>query len=72
VAEVAPTSSTHNPSCEFNTREISPTPLDRRLNFCGVSDAAVWFEELRKNFIKLCATEAIENCNRSRDRTVTS
>jgi len=72
LAEVAPTSSTHKPSCEFSTRAISPTPLDRRLNFCGVEGAAVGFEELRKNFIKLSETVGIDHCRWSRDRSVSS
>jgi hypothetical protein len=58
-AEVEPRSSTHRPSCEFNSREISPIPLDRRVSFCGAAGPAAWFEELRKNFIKLSATDAI-------------
>jgi len=52
-------SSTHNPSSEFSRREISPMPLDRRVNFCGTAGPAVRFEELRKNFITLSETDAI-------------
>jgi hypothetical protein len=59
LAEVEPMSSTHNPSSEFSRREISPMPLDRRVNFCGTAGPAVWFEELRKNFITLSETDAI-------------
>jgi hypothetical protein len=42
-----------SPSCEFNIRETSPMPLDRRDSFRGASDVAPWFEELRKSFISL-------------------
>src|SRR5208337_1468683 len=61
LAEVAPMSSTHNPSSEFNRRETSPMPLDRRVSFCGTAGVAVWFEELRKNFIRLSETDAIRS-----------
>jgi hypothetical protein len=58
-------SRTHNPSCDFNSREISPIPLDRRDSFCGAEELAV-LEELRKNLITLSETDAIDNCNRWR------
>jgi hypothetical protein len=48
-------------------------PLDRRVSFCGTEEPAAWFEELRKNFITLSETDAIEHgdqCARSRDQPV--
>src|SRR6266566_2545465 len=64
LAEVAPMSSTHSASCEFSSREISPMPLDRRVIFRGTAGPAVVFEELRKNFITLSETDAINPCAR--------
>src|SRR6202140_4195350 len=64
LAEVAPMSSTHSASCEFSSREISPMPLDRRVIFLGTAGPAVVFEELRKNFITLSETDAIDPCAR--------
>src|SRR6267378_3353527 len=64
LAEVAPMSSTHSASSEFSSREISPIPLDRRVIFRGAAGPAVWFEELRKNFITLSETDAIDACAR--------
>src|SRR5216684_1836252 len=64
LAEVAPMSSTHSASCEFSSREISPMPLDRRVIFLGTAGPAVCFEELRKNFITLSETDAIDPCAR--------
>lgn len=52
-------SSTHNPSSTLTRREISPMPLDRRVNFCGAVVPVVRFEELRKNFITLSETDAM-------------
>jgi hypothetical protein len=60
LAEVAPMSRMHNPSCEFSSREISAMPLERRVSFCGGAGADARFDELRKNFIKLSATDAID------------
>src|ERR1017187_218016 len=59
LAEVAPMSSTHSPSCEFSRREISPTPLERRVSFRGTAGFSAWFEEPRKNFITLSETDAM-------------
>src|SRR6202521_4318500 len=64
LAEVAPMSSTHSASCEFNSREISPMPLDRRVIFRGTAGPEVVFEELRNNFITLSETDAIDPCPR--------
>src|SRR5271157_2217715 len=61
LAEVDPMSSTHNPSSEFSRREISPMPLDRRVSFCETAGVTVWFEELRKNLIRLSETDAIRS-----------
>src|ERR1019366_7131464 len=61
LAEVEPMSSPHNPSSEFSRREISPMPLDRRVNHCGTAGPAVWFEELRKNFITLSENDAMSD-----------
>src|SRR5271169_4778799 len=65
LGDVEPRSSTHNassePELEFSNREISPMPLERRVNFCGTAGPAVWFEELLKNLITLSATDAMSN-----------
>src|SRR5277367_1603363 len=61
LAEVAPISSTHNVSCEFSNREISPRPLERRVNLFGAAESEAWLEELRKNFITLSETDAIDS-----------
>ena len=61
-------SSTHSVSCEFSSREISPIPLDRRVSFCGTAEPAV-FEELRKNFITLSETDAMDQCTRLRNQS---
>ena len=39
-------------------------PLDRRVIFRGTAGPAVVFEELRKNFITLSETDAIDPCAR--------
>src|ERR1700733_6474482 len=66
LAEVAPMSSTHRPSCEFNSRDTSPMPLERRASFCGTAGLATWLE-LRKNFITLPETDDIEGRTWGRD-----
>ena len=65
-------SSTHSPSCEFSSREISAMPLDRRVRLCGTAGRAVWFDELRKNFITLSETDAIDPRAPWRDRPAIS
>jgi hypothetical protein len=66
LAEVEPRSRTHNDSSEFNSREISPMPLERRLRFCGTAGAEAGSEEPRKNLITLSATVAINDCIQTR------
>src|SRR5512143_376037 len=72
LAEVEPMSRTHRPSCEFSNREISAMPLERRVSFCGAAGAAVGFEELRNNFIRLSATDAITYRNVERSTSLST
>jgi hypothetical protein len=36
-------------------------PLDRRVNLFGAAESEAWLEELRKNFITLSETDAIDS-----------
>jgi len=45
-------------------------PLDRRVSFCGTEEPAAWFEELRKNFITLSETDAIEQVASAAGRAI--